>query len=129
MSQLSNACLIAGLALAGGASAQTPPVTGDDPYAWLEDVTGEKSLDWVKARNAKAEAEIATTADFKQLEAEILAILDSDAKIPGVREDRRLLLQLLEGQAARARPVASHHAGGIPQAAADSGKPCSTSMR
>jgi prolyl oligopeptidase len=40
----------------------------------------------VKARNAKAEAEIATTADFKSLEAEILAILDSDAKIPGVQK-------------------------------------------
>ena len=28
MSQLSNACLIAGLALAGGAAAQTPPAAG-----------------------------------------------------------------------------------------------------
>ena len=85
MSQLSNACLIAGLALAGAASAQNPPA-GDDPHAWLEDVQGAKQLDWVKARNAKAEAEIATTADFKSLEAEILAILDSDAKIPGVQK-------------------------------------------
>ena len=84
MSQLSNACLIAGLAIAGGASAQTP---GDqDPYAWLEDVEGAKSLDWVKARNAKAEAEIAGTPAFKSLEADIRAILDSDAKIPGVEK-------------------------------------------
>ena len=83
MSQLSHACLIAGLALAaGGASAQEP--ANDDPYAWLEDVAGEKQLDWVKARNAKAEAELASTPEFKSLEAEILAILDSDAKIPGV---------------------------------------------
>ena len=66
MSQLSNACLIAGLAIAGGAAAQTPP--SDDPYAWLEDVQGEKSLDWVKARNAKAEAEIAGTPEFKRLD-------------------------------------------------------------
>ena len=84
MSQLSNACLIAGLAIAGGASAQTPPT--DDPYAWLEDVQGEKALDWVKARNARAEAELATTPEFKSLEADILAILDSDAKIPGVQK-------------------------------------------
>ncbi len=83
MSQLSHACLIAGLALAaGGASAQEP--ANDDPHAWLEDVAGEKQLDWVKARNAKAEAELASTPEFKSLEAEILAILDSDAKIPGV---------------------------------------------
>ena len=84
MSQLSNACLIAGLAIAGSASAQS--VTNDDPYAWLEDVQGEKSLDWVKARNAKAEAEIASTSEFKTLEAQILTILDSDAKIPGVQK-------------------------------------------
>ena len=83
MSQLSSACLIAGLALAaGGASAQEP--ANDDPHAWLEDVAGERQLDWVKARNAKAEAELASTPEFKSLEAEILAILDSDAKIPGV---------------------------------------------
>ena len=84
MSQLSSACLIAGLALAGGASAQTPP--SDDPHAWLEDVQGEKALGWVKARNAKAEAEIAGSPTFRQLEADIRAILDSDAKIPGVEK-------------------------------------------
>ena len=84
MSQLSNACLIAGLAIAGGAAAQTPP--NDDPHAWLEDVGGEKQLDWVKARNAKAEAELATTPAFKSLEADIRAILDSDAKIPSVQK-------------------------------------------
>ena len=88
MSQLSNACHIvsvaAGLALAGSAAAQTPPQ--DDPYAWLEDVNGAKSLDWVKARNAKAEAEIAGSVQFKTLEAQIRASLDSTAKIPGVEK-------------------------------------------
>ena len=84
MSQFSSACLIAGLAIAGSASAQTAPPS--DPHAWLEDVQGEKALDWVKARNAKAEAEIAGTPAFKTLEAQIRAILDSDAKIPGVEK-------------------------------------------
>lgn len=84
MSQFSSACLIAGLAIAGSASAQTPPPV--DPHAWLEDVQGEKALDWVRARNAKAEAEIAGTPAFKTLEAQIRAILDSDAKIPGVEK-------------------------------------------
>ncbi len=84
MSQFSSACLIAGLAIAGSASAQTAPPS--DPHAWLEDVQGEKALDWVKARNAKAEAEIAGTPSFKTLEAQIRAILDSDAKIPGVEK-------------------------------------------
>ena len=84
MHALSNAFLFAGLAVAGTASAQSAPAT--DPYAWLEDVSGETSLDWVRARNAKAEAEIAGTPAFRQLEADIRAILDSDAKIPGVEK-------------------------------------------
>lgn len=61
-----------------------PALTDADTYQWLEDVTGDKALDWVRERNAKSEAELASTPEFKKLEAEILAILDSDAKIPGV---------------------------------------------
>ena len=55
-----------------------------DPYLWLEDVAGERQLAWVRERNAKAEAALAATPAFKALEADILAILDSDAKIPAV---------------------------------------------
>lgn len=58
----------------------------DDPYAWLEDVTGERSLTWVRARNAESEAELAATPQYRQLESDIRAILDSDAKIPGVEK-------------------------------------------
>ncbi|QNN45349.1 S9 family peptidase [Thermomonas brevis] len=88
MSQLSTVCqamsVAAGLALTGAVSAQNAP--DGDPYAWLEDVQGDKALDWVKARNAKAEAEIAGTPAFKTLEAQIRAVLDSDAKIPSVEK-------------------------------------------
>lgn len=85
MSQLPHAALIAGLALAAGVSAQTPP-SSDDPYLWLEDVQGAKALDWVRAHNARTEAEIANTPAFKTLEGQIRAILDSEAKIPGVEK-------------------------------------------
>ncbi|HET6783846.1 MAG TPA: prolyl oligopeptidase family serine peptidase [Pseudoxanthomonas sp.] len=91
MPKLTHACqtivIAAGLAAAAGSSsAQEPAAVTDDKYAWLEDVEGQKPLEWVKAQNAKAEAEIASTPEFKQLEAEIRAILDSDAKIPGVEK-------------------------------------------
>ncbi|MGO1070590.1 prolyl oligopeptidase family serine peptidase [Lysobacter sp. CA199] len=78
----------AGLAAAsasGAVHAQEKPVT-DDSYAWLEEVEGKRALDWVHARNAKTEAELASTPQFKQLESSILAILDSTAKIPGVEK-------------------------------------------
>ena len=89
MPRLTHACLAAGLAMAGALSAPVNAAEADvsnDPYAWLEDVEGQKPLDWVKGVNAKAEAEIASTPAFKQLEADIRAILDSDAKIPGVQK-------------------------------------------
>jgi len=57
-----------------------------DPYLWLEDVTGDRALDWVRARNAEAEATLAGTAEFRQLESRLLEILDSDARIPVVEK-------------------------------------------
>lgn len=87
MSKLVHACLAAGLAAAAvSGHAQEQKTVANDPYAWLEEVEGQKQLDWVRAQNAKAEAEIASTPAFKELEASILAILDSDAKIPGVQK-------------------------------------------
>ena len=91
MPKLAHACqtivIAAGLAAAAGSTfAQEPNAVTDDKYAWLEEVEGQKPLEWVKAQNAKAEAEIASTAEFKQLEGKILTMLDSDAKIPGVEK-------------------------------------------
>ena len=63
-----------------------PGASGQDPWLWLEEVEGEKALDWVKARNARTEAELADTAEFRRLESELLSILDSDAKIPYVQK-------------------------------------------
>ncbi len=57
-----------------------------DPYLWLEDVTGDRALSWVRARNAEAEAALAGTPQFRQLESQLLAILDSDARIPAVEK-------------------------------------------
>jgi len=68
-----------------GASANTTE-TGVDPYLWLEDVEAAKSLDWARARNAEAKAKLADDAEFRTLEANLLAILDSDAKIPMVEK-------------------------------------------
>ncbi len=87
MSKLAVACLVAGLATAAPltASAKEAAMT-PDPYAWLEDVEGAKPLEWVKAQNAKTEARLAGTPQFKQMESSIREVLDSDAKIPGVQK-------------------------------------------
>jgi prolyl oligopeptidase len=56
----------------------------EDPYLWLEDVTAEKSLDWVRKQNEKTVAELADSDAFKALEADLLEVLDSDERIPFV---------------------------------------------
>ncbi len=71
---------------AGAADAQQAESQQADAYQWLEGVEDAKALEWVKAENAKTEAELTTTPEFKKLEGDIRAILDSDAKIPGVEK-------------------------------------------
>src|SRR3546814_21125531 len=60
------------------------PATPADPYLWLEDVTGDRQLAWVREQNARTEAELAGPPGFNKLESDILAVLDSYAKIPYV---------------------------------------------
>jgi prolyl oligopeptidase len=64
------------------AGAQADELT--DPYVWLEDVQGDKQLEWVRARNEEAVSALATGDGFKALEQRLLGILDSKEKIPFV---------------------------------------------
>jgi prolyl oligopeptidase len=72
------------LLMAIPSAAQPPDPAADDPHLWLEDVTGEKPLEWVRARNAEAVAALAESDAFRTLEKRLLAILDSREKIPFV---------------------------------------------
>ena len=56
----------------------------DDPYQWLEDVTGNKALDWVRAQNVDSQAALTTDPAFATLRDDLRTILDSDARIPVV---------------------------------------------
>jgi prolyl oligopeptidase len=56
-----------------------------DPYRWLEDVTGPAALDWVRERNAETVGELAGGARFQDLRTEIRQVLDADDRIPLVR--------------------------------------------
>ena len=59
-------------------------VVKDDPYQWLEDVGGDSALDWVRARNAKAQERFEEDPRFESLRKDLLDILDSNARIPFV---------------------------------------------
>jgi len=58
----------------------------EDPYLWLEDVEGEKPLDWVRAQNAASKEGLESIEGFAELRDDLRAILDSNDKIPFVRE-------------------------------------------
>ncbi|OBJ53991.1 prolyl oligopeptidase family serine peptidase [Mycobacterium asiaticum] len=56
----------------------------EDPYLWLEEVTGDEALDWVRARNEPTKAQFCDD-DFETMRVQALEVLDTDARIPYVR--------------------------------------------
>jgi len=67
-----------------GEADKTSPAP-EDRFLWLEDVTGEKSLDWARARNAES-AKVLVTPEEGALEKRLLDILDSKERIPDVNK-------------------------------------------
>ncbi|MFC5743056.1 prolyl oligopeptidase family serine peptidase [Dyella tabacisoli] len=64
----------------------TSPEGHADTHLWLEDIDGAKPLAWVKQHNAETVQKYAQTPEFKQLDARILEVLDSNARIPMVNK-------------------------------------------
>lgn len=57
-----------------------------DPHRWLEEVTGDDALAWVRDQNSRTDGELGSTDGFADLEGDLRRILDSDDKIPFVRQ-------------------------------------------
>ncbi len=58
--------------------------TTDDPYLWLEDVDGDRALDWVRARNVESRAVLEAEPGFEASRRRLRDILDSRQQIPQV---------------------------------------------
>ncbi len=56
----------------------------DDPNLWLENVEGEKALNWVDSQNKKTLSDITKSDRYKNLESNALKILQAKDKIPNV---------------------------------------------
>jgi hypothetical protein len=65
-------------------SASAGRAAGSADYLWLEDIEAAKSLDWVRARNAVSQKELESSPDFKPIYERLLAIYDSNERIPAV---------------------------------------------
>ncbi|WP_035719797.1 prolyl oligopeptidase family serine peptidase [Gordonia shandongensis] len=57
----------------------------DDPHLWLEDVTGDDALAWVRERNEPTLAALSASDRFAELQAAAREILDTDDRIAYVR--------------------------------------------
>ena len=63
---------------------ESPLSTDEDPYLWLEDVSGDRALRWVRQRNRETNRAWAERASFKGLRERLLAVFDSEDRIPGI---------------------------------------------
>jgi prolyl oligopeptidase len=80
--------LVAGLLLgvllvaAGCSQPAEQPAEGEDPHLWLEEIEGEKQLDWAREQNARTLAELQADPRYQPMYEEALAILTSQERIP-----------------------------------------------
>ena len=58
----------------------------DDPYIWLEDVGGEKALNWVEEQNEKSLGYLKSKPLYKELYEKNLEVYNSDERIPYVSQ-------------------------------------------
>lgn len=61
--------------------AQGPASEQTDKYTWLEDIHGDKSMEWVKAENARTAAVMEKQKPFAELDEAALKVLDSPDKL------------------------------------------------
>jgi prolyl oligopeptidase len=64
-------------ASSSGGTMAGPP----DPYVWLEDVNGSRSMEWVKAENARSAKVLEADPRFADFKAEALKVLESPDRL------------------------------------------------
>jgi len=62
--------------------ATTVVASDKDPYLWLEEVEGEKALQWVEERSDKDTAEIKAVPEFTAIHERLIEIFNSSDRIP-----------------------------------------------
>jgi prolyl oligopeptidase len=62
--------------------AQAAPMEKPDPYIWLEDFSGPRVMDWVKAENARSLGVLTADPRFKIFHDQALALAEAHDRIP-----------------------------------------------
>ena len=79
--------------------AKPPPLREEDPYLWLEEVTSDKALAWVKERNAVSQKELEGAPGFADLRTRLRSIYDSKDRIPSVNVQGKFLYNFWKDEA------------------------------
>jgi prolyl oligopeptidase len=74
--------LVAAATLLAGGAIAAAETTGADPFAWLEDIHGERALAWVKQQNVRTAARLETDKRFEPYRQQALAIFTAKDRIP-----------------------------------------------
>ncbi len=82
LSTIAIILLAAPVAAQAPAAAAAPQANATDPYLWLENVTGEKALEWVKTHNAQSLKILESQPRFAEYHARIAAALNDKRRIP-----------------------------------------------
>ncbi|ARN21845.1 prolyl oligopeptidase [Piscinibacter gummiphilus] len=65
-------------------AAPTPTAPDADPLLWLEDVSGDAALDWVRGQNQLSQAELTARPEYAPTRAQLLEVLNARDRIPYV---------------------------------------------
>jgi prolyl oligopeptidase len=60
----------------------TSAMTGEDPYLWLEEVEGERALNWVREQNARSLPTLENDPRYAQLLTDATALANSRDRLP-----------------------------------------------
>ena len=101
----------------------------DDPYLWLEDVSGARAMEWVNAHNAKAQAVLEADPRYQILLQRGADHRAGQGPHPVRPLHRRPDLQLLAGRRPCPRHLRRTALADLPARRSRPGRPCSTSTR
>ncbi len=59
-------------------------IAQEDPYLWLEDVSGDNAIGWVKEQNSKTQKLLEAEQPFVAIRDKTLEVLNSRERIPGI---------------------------------------------
>ena len=85
LAALFASALFAALPMSAPAQPASPPAataSSDDPYIWLEDVSGDRAMAWVNAHNAKSTTALEADPRYPQLYREALTLAEAKDRIP-----------------------------------------------